>query len=473
MLRKFLTLLIIFMLSSGLQADPVDDPGLTEIRRLLDNKRYPEARELARNRLAERRASLGNESVELAEPLTTLADIEAYLGNYQIARERCNESIALIERYKGRLAADLVQPLEVLAATYFKTGQYEASKAILLRALQVTHANQGFYNLDQLPARDALTETYVMLSDLESADFHQRAQVEILSYKHGFESVETAAGYFKLAEWYSRTGNTLLEIDNYRRGYKLLQRAIGENNPDLIEALRNIANSYVMHPEANGESLMKSNPNAEIFAEPDAETINVQQMRVNAVKALQQAISINSKQETPDPRLEAELLVELGDAQTLFGKTTSASKAYRQAWAVMAELPDGEELQQETFGQPNLIGLIPMPNYYPLRQSTERNFAADPTAFGSGYAVFSFDVSKSGSVKNIELLQADPPKTVERKAARVLRYARYRPILREGNPVRATDQRYNLEFKYALNSIIDNTEDDTDDFEPLPNPNLP
>jgi periplasmic protein TonB len=82
-----------------------------------------------------------------------------------------------------------------------------------------------------------------------------------------------------------------------------------------------------------------------------------------------------------------------------------------------------------------------------------------------------FDVNKAGAVKNIRVVEADPPNTLERKATKALRYTRYRPAMNNREPIDTVNLTYRLEFKFAFES---NKEPEPDEaFKPLPNPNLP
>ncbi len=463
---------LLLIMSCALPAQNTDEllqqraAAYEEVIRLLTEQRYAEALDPAKQMLRLSEQAYGREAEELVTPLTDLATVQFYTSDYLAARDSAARAIAIIERNRGLLAKELIMPLNWLAQTYLKAGEYRLGEKSLLRALRINHANQGFYNLDQIAIRDELSETYLALSELDNANFHQQTQIDFTEYTKGENSSDLAASHFKLARWYGRTGQTADELSSYRSAYRIMARASGENNPELIGTLRYLSASYVIQAGNLPQPTLTA-PGSPLS---DAES-QAMAMRNGAIAALRRAIEINAAQPVPDLLLHAELLMDMGDTYTLFGVPRSAKTAYQNAWDVYAEQENNAELLEGMFGSPVAIGENLMPRYYPVKRSTEIALASNPEAFGDGVIVLRFDVSKGGAVKKIKVIEADPADTLERRATKKLRYAHYRPAMKNREPISTTGLTYRLEFKYAFESTKVKKQEEA--FEPLPNPNLP
>jgi TonB family protein len=470
--RSSAAVAVLLILSCALPAQNTDEllqqraAAYEEVIRLLTEQRYAEALDPANLVMHLSEQAYGPEAPELVTPLTDLATVQVYTGDYAGARDSAARAILIIERHRGLLASELIMPLHWLAQTYLKAGEYRLGENALLHALRINHANQGFYNLDQITIRDELSETYLALGELDKANFHQQTPIDFTAYTKGKNSSALAASHFKLARWYGRTGQTAAELSSYRSAYRIMARASGENNPELIETLRYMSSSYVIQAGNARQS-----PRATSVSPLSDTEAQAMAMRNGAIAALRRAIEINAAQPFPDLLLHAELLMDLGDAYTLFGAPRSAKPAYQNAWDIYSEQEDHAELLEGRFGSPIAIGETLMPRYYPPKRSTEIALASNPEAFGDGVIVLRFDVNKGGAVKNIQVIEADPPDTLERRAKKRLRYAHYRPAMKNREPISTTGLTYRLEFKYAFESTKAPEQKET--FEPLPNPNLP
>jgi len=441
-----------------------------EVLELLEARRYVEALQPAKEVVALTRNIYGNNSAELTVPLLNLANIQLRTNNYESARANYSALIKLIELNDNILSPALVEPLCELGRIYNLSGQYSLAERSLSRALRINHAHQGFYNFDQIDLRNSLTESWLELGELKKANLQQRRIVAIHEYQFGKKNPQTVPALFRLANWYGKTNQPTAELNTFRKAYKILEAAEGENNPELITALRFIARSYISQPAARGEALASGgdnslNPSGELSAEATS-TIKI---RNGALNALKRAIEINEAQEQPDTLLQAELLLELGDTYTLFGSSGSANKQYKEAWANLALQDDGEKRIRDAFAKPKEIGYLDIPDVYPDTAASRRKLSANPDAFGDGYVVVQFDVSSKGAVKKVTITESYPTGFMERKVKRGMNYARYRPRYENSEARKTTGISYRYEFKYERAGNNDSSEES----EPLPNPMKP
>jgi len=159
---------------------------------------------------------------------------------------------------------------------------------------------------------------------------------------------------------------------------------------------------------------------------------------------------------------------------TLFGSPRNGEQRYQNTWATYAAQDNSTELLEGAFGTPVPIGVLDIPTHYPNKRSTEIALASNPEDFGNGVIVAEFDVSASGAVKNINIIEAAPGSTLERQLKRELVYGRYRPAMKNGEAVKVSGVTYRHEFKYQYAAVKEEFEKEIEEsFEPLPNPNLP
>jgi tetratricopeptide (TPR) repeat protein len=100
----------------------------------------------------------GEDSLELASPLTNLATAQLRNGDLRDAEASYQAAIVLLEKREGFLSPRLANPLVGLGETYVRSEQYPQATEAYERALRVNHVNEGFYNLEQIKIRDGLTE---------------------------------------------------------------------------------------------------------------------------------------------------------------------------------------------------------------------------------------------------------------------------------------------------------------------------
>jgi len=439
-----------------------------EMERLVAEQRYALAIKPAAAVLESTRQLYGNDSDELIVPLLNLANLQRRTGDYESARNNYSECITLIDQHKSILDRQLLPALVGLGDSYNYLGRHDLAALAYNRALNVSHANEGFYNIDQINVRDGLAFSLKETGDLEKANFHMEAQQYIYDYRYGENNPKVVPILFKLAGWYGSTRQPEKQLQAYRSAFKIMEREEGKNNPDLIDALRYIAKAYLSQPAARGADLKNLS-----YAPNDPTALSQDQVAAldvlnGASAALKKAVKIAEAQEPQDTLLYSELLAELGDVYTLFAQQRTAKKYYLQAWDILAAEENSAELLEQFFGRPQAIGIFDLPETYPDNRDTRRALALSPGDFGSGSVFASFDVSTSGSVKNVEVIDSNPAALVDRRVKRGLKYARYRPVYIDREPTKVTNMVYRHDFNFDLAAM---EEEDDESFEPLPNPN--
>jgi len=410
----------------------VVDPGRrieahNRFLRLVDEERFDEATAAALYVVDLTREEFGEAGVEMVTPLMNLATAQMHNEDLISAESNYQKCIAIIEKHEGRLSSRLINPLNGLGATYNRGGLHEQAAKTYERALQLNHVNEGFYNFDQFKTHDGLTESYLALDDMEEADFYQVLQLEIRQRKSGLRDPAIVPGLYKLAEWYRRTGQVEAAQQTYLNADRILRKSDGgETNLERVQALQGLAKIRV-----------------EGFGDPGG-----------GANALKKAVSIIDSHPHPDYRLRAVVLINLGDLYASVGKSSSADERYAEAWQNLSRDDELLDLRDHYFLVPvRLTGRA----FSTLKDAPDtRGKPAD--ALKSGHVLVSYNVTSRGRVKDVKVIESEPPGIMEKALVSALSRSVFRPRREDGVAVDTNGKLYQLDFRYA-GSADDEKED--------------
>jgi hypothetical protein len=177
---------------------------------------------------------------------------------------------------------------------------------------------------------------------------------------------------------------------------------------------------------------------------------------------------INAMENT-DLFLKFEVLLDLGDTYTSYGRIQSGIKAYQECWGLIEEDPSMSELIKERFSRPVKIRNILIPNTYPLPKAGDLN-EADQT----GYISMRYAISVNGKTTNIEVIESDPEGLIDKVAVSSIKKTIYRPIYINAEPQESSDINFRHEFLYSTGSKRKQSNEpepeETQEDKPLENP---
>jgi hypothetical protein len=223
----------------------------------------------------------------------------------------------------------------------------------------------------------------------------------------------------KLSNWYKRTGQIFLEREVHE---ELLERQTSRTTDQikpLIETYKNISFSH----RREGVDIYKS------------------------INPLKQALEKIDAMENTDLILKFEVLLDIGDTYTSYGRAQSGMNAYQECWRLIDEDPSMSELIQERFSTPVKVRNILLPDTYPIPEVGEKN-EADQT----GYISLRYAISVSGKTTNIEVIESDPDGLIERIAVSAIKKTVYRPVYIEAEPQESSAINFRHEFLYSIGS---------------------
>lgn len=436
--------------------DPVVARAAAEARyqRLMAEERHAEAVVAGLEVVDLARRLAGDNSLELATPLTNLATAQLRNGNLPEAEANYAAAIALLEKGAGFLSARLVNPLLGLGETAIRAGKYAQATQAYERALRVNHVNEGFYNLEQLRIRDGLTEGYLGLRDLEKANFHQEAELYVQQRKLGRDNPDLVPALTKLGQWYDRSGQAEQARLTYQSAARLVEKAAGEDSPGMVEPLLAIAETY------RQQAMLPPDPDSSQSPET---------LLPLAGLMLRKALGIVERQSPPDAAQRGRILVRLGDLYLMWGKQNSAGDRYQEAWQALSGDPELEARRDEYFGRPvRIMGPSP-PAIVPVPPRDAP--PPDPATLEPGFVVVRFDVDPAGRVSNATVVESEPANLLEQRVQETARRTLYRPRFEAGAPVVTTGLVLRHEFRFARQKLEKENEPAVDEGDrPLPPP---
>ena len=437
-------LLVIFVISFASSAQEDTQEFLLERRNelqqnflnLYDQERYQQSILTASEILNITQKIYGPESPNLINPLNNLASSYFMVGDFEQAIKLFFACIALIES-KNNISPELISPLVALGLAFNKSEQYNKAVEIFKKALHINWVNSGFYNLEQVNIHDSLTESFIGLKNLEEANHHQSFQLGIYNNHFGKDSIKVDESLEKLAKWYKRSGQILsarLVLE------ELLDRQVNrdQTSKELIKTLQNISFSH----RREGISMYDS------------------------VSPLKKALNLFAEDQNQDLRLKLEILLDLGDTYTSYGRVSSAVKAYQDCWQLIEEDSTLRPEIEERFSQPVRVRSIFIPKRYPLNQPIENK-----QDYKQGFLTVRFDVEITGKTNKVSIIESDPSELLDRVALSAIKSTIYRPTYIDAEAQRSEGLTIRHEFTYrqAVEEFTEPTEPVIED-KPLENP---
>ena len=355
---------------------------------------------------------------------------------------------------------------------YQNNGQHDDAVDAFARALQIKRVNEGLQSIGQLLILEQLIKSNIANADWEEVDrnYQQLLWIHKRNYDTGdprLLPVVDKVGRWKLKAYKENLldGSALTTIGEseklFRDTINILERQYGENDPRLINPLygRALTNyQYAIEvantpqdefhgagsptrtqvicrtvPTPNGGARRICNtirvPDPSYYATQSSNKDFALGQRIVAVgKALKQIVQIHENNPELPKDSHARALVHLGDWNLLRGKKTTAYKNYKSAHQLLAGNGEHQEIIRELFGKPqNLPALrLPLPE---IDDKLEEEKTTTVLA--------SFDVSRSGRAKNVQIIESEPPDatSARRKAKKTIRGRLYRPRFENGEPV--------------------------------------
>ena len=345
--------------------------------------------------------------------LTTLARVQAELGQFDKAEMNYLAAIAAVEAAEGEFSLDLLSPYRGLARSYIRASRYPEAITTLQTAREVSQRNLGLFNVEQSPLLDDMTTAYLGLGDTRQAQQLQVERLDNAIKRFGATDERVIPFRYHLADYYERSRLPDSAREQYTEVLKTQESQLGPAHPSLLAPLRELVHmDLVTDQTAHGEaharlvSVLEQNPNT-------------------------------------DPVERGLALATLGDWAIVAGDAEAARAYYQQAWAAMSQKTDFDVAG--AFAKPELIDFVA-----PL-DSVDRGERRKPYSWAA--IEFKLDVAADGLPSNVHVVHHEGAQHWPQESvySRRVRETHFRPRIVSGEPV-ATD---NVEFTHYFRVYVD------------------
>ncbi len=379
----------------------------------LDNETLDLARSVALDLAEEVSKNFDIDSVTYAKVLTNAAILDSLSGNESEALISLNKAVELIEAvnvYHAHLFRIL------MARAYIETTlkQFDVATETLRRAQHISHRQDGVYTRLQLPAVNNLAAIQLQQGFHERADLQQRFNLKVSEQAFGVNgeellpTLEKLGAYFAMRGYsvsqYGTTENRMFRDQLFRQSVSLYNRSIsiiedkyGTDDLRLVKLLIGLSNAR-----------FKQGAPRNLTKEP-----------------MERALSIVSTHPSTDESDIAKSFVNLADTY-IITSDHRAKEVYLQAWQVLADHPEYDELRYELFGKPKRL--------FPKRriQPVLNRF---PASVQPGHKLFmdlEYDVRSDGRVQNVRVIDSNIPNEQKRVFKGIISKMRFRPRIVDG-----------------------------------------
>ncbi|WP_199611027.1 energy transducer TonB [Flocculibacter collagenilyticus] len=356
-------------------------------------------------------------------------------------------AIEALEDQVGYYGDGIAQQLVSLGLAYQHKNRHAQANKIFGRAMHLTRIHEGLYNITQLQIIDHMI--YSLAAQKKWEEVNNKYQYYLwLTFRHyGENNIETLPAIEKLSQWHLKA-YTLKIGDSYEahlitanslfiHGANLIEQHYSPTDIRLLRPLKGIILTNYYFATYKGErSSRVQTMSAENSHSMGAKKVDdmyrlIQLSYRRGREAHQKIIDVIKVNEPDHPYVIARAQVMLADWFLLFNKRSTAFQNYQEAYELLS-LHQADEMQfKDLFDSPELL---PQIEYAKRGLRPEKNI--ENIDKEEKYMLVSFDVSRFGKVRNIEVIESnlDDGEQVHPKVIRSLRAAKLRPKIVNGEP---------------------------------------
>ena len=383
----------------------------------------------ARNTEFDTAISLSQDLLDSADPLRD-ADPSIYgqvminhgilrvaAGEYQLGLSIIERGMEFLEARTNPFDEILINSVMAKGICQLQLGSFTDAEDTFRRAQHITHRHKGVYNKEQLPMISYLVATNFRQRNSLAADQQQRFSLKVAEQSYGPNSIEILPTLARLGSYFARRGDTIPlaaitelrllrnilfkdSINLYLRAIEIIELNYGVNDLRLLTPLRGLAS---------------------------ARMFEITQL-IYAEVALLRSLEIVDSNPNSDLTDRAQALVNLGDFY-IITSNEKAQETYLNAWAILQETPETQQLALSLFGSP--VRLYPRNSPFLYLDRTPDGVTIGDELFAN----LQYDVSPDGHVREIEVIDKNIPNKGVRLLRQTLRASRYRPRIHNGELV--------------------------------------
>ena len=411
------------------------EPTLTETQQLIAQRWKLQARNYEFDAAIARSQDL----LDSVDPLrdanpSTYGQIMINHGTLRCAAGEYQLGLSIINRGMGFLEASIERRMEflkpktdslpldaILLNGVMAKGICQLTLGALTEALdtfrwaqEISHYDKGVYNEEQLTIISFLTATYFRQRNLLAADQQQRFSLVIAEKSHGPDSVKILPTLIQLGSYFSSRAKAIPSgVDSelrpeasilfndavfmYNRAIAITEINYSVNDLRLLKPLRGLATAGLFE-----RTLSK-----------------------NAEVALLRALEIVNSNPLSDQNDRAQAMVDLGDLYIVISDE-KAQETYLEAWTILKESPNKQQLVSSFFGSPVRL----YPKKFPVLYLDRTPPFATPE--DQLFVNLKYNVSVDGQAEEVKVIDGNVPIEYQRMLRQSLLASRYRPRILDG-----------------------------------------
>ena len=206
--------------------------------------KYQEAESLFRQSLAIKEKIFGQDHLEVAKSLNSIAVVNWNRGKYAEAEPLFQRSLAIKEKALGPDDPEVGYTLTNLGILYHEQSKYEKAEPLLKQALSISEKALGLDHPDVAASLNNLGSLYEEMGKREEAEPLYERSLAIWENALGPEHSDVGIVLHNLANLYRDQGKYNKAEPYYLRSLAIFQRALGEEHPYVAYSFGECANLY-------------------------------------------------------------------------------------------------------------------------------------------------------------------------------------------------------------------------------------
>ena len=362
----------------------------------------------------------------------------------QIMRDY-NQTIVAIEQDGGAWDQALTEELTALGTLQQQEGAHPLAIDTLSRAMHINRINEGLHTLGQVPVVERMIDSYAALGDWPSVDLYQNYLYFVQQKAYGSEDPRLIPVLHRLGQWNIEAFNLGFgdplggRLSTAQLLFNAATRMVGihfgTDDERYVPYLRSVAYSAYLvslHPDRMSEIdridylTARENLRRQLNERRSPEPRGYQA----GVDALQEVADIYREQ-GDEPYKLAEALANQADWQLMFDRVRTAEELYSEAWQVLAETENSEELIDQLFGQ-----VRPIPTFadQAINLSLGSSDSLERHNLHYDYADVRLSVNQFGAPRDVEVLTEETEENARQlsRLRRQIQRAIFRPLIVDG-----------------------------------------
>ena len=205
---------------------------------------YEESQTLLEEALALRRSQLGDDTVEVAESLADLAELDLLEGRFSRAQAQAERALAIRESALARDSPEVADSLVLLGWILANQSKHVDAIAHFERALRIRESVLGADSTGVAESQHGLGFSYWQLGEYDPAEQALRRALETYERVLGRADSRAGRALNDLAAFYQGQGRHREALPLLQRALAIKERVVGPGHPDVALSLNNLAIAY-------------------------------------------------------------------------------------------------------------------------------------------------------------------------------------------------------------------------------------